>query len=191
MFNFFETGGKGTSDIAKSQIKCFCYSNLTTSIKYSVCDFVWSGWDIKYSFARFVVLQLAEFCIAVLCIDMMQTGDKLRCTALAWSSFITNTHSMLISIFTTRQFTWKPGWITHYLLVSQWKFFLQANLQFSKTTTAQNHFLPSGKFVVSFESTVMEGLMIQIISSLPLWSQDNTLMVFMYIFIVTIIALKA
>lgn len=132
MFNFFETGGTGTSDIAKSQIKCFCYSNLTMSIKYSVCDFVWSGCDIKYRFARFVLLQLSEFYIAVLCIDMMQTGEKLRCTALAWSSFITNTHFMLISIFTTRQFTWKPGWITHYLLVSQWKFFLQANFSSAK-----------------------------------------------------------
>lgn len=155
MFNFFETGGKGTSDIAKSQIKCFCYTGLTMSIKYSVCDFVWSD-----SFARFVVVHLAEFYIAVLCINIMQTGEKLRCTASAWSSFITNTHSMLISIFTTRQFTWKPGWITHYLLVSQWKFFLQANVLFSKTTTAQNLFLLSRKFVVSFESTIMEGLMI-------------------------------
>lgn len=42
---------------------------------------------------------------------------------------------MLISIFTTRQFPWKPRWITHYLLVSQWKFFLQANLQQNHSST--------------------------------------------------------
>lgn len=61
------------------------------SIKYSVFDFVWSGWDFKDSFAMSVVVQLAEIYIAVLCIDKMQTGEKVRCTALVWSSFITNT----------------------------------------------------------------------------------------------------
>lgn len=157
MFNFFEMGGKRTSGIDKSQIKCFCYTNLTVSIKYSVCNFVWSGWDTKHSFARFVVVQLAEFYFTVLYIDIMQTGEKLRCTALAWSSFITNTPCLYQYLLQDNSLESLDGLHTISWWVNENSYYRQI---FSKTTAAQNLFLPSGKFVVSFDSTIMEGLMI-------------------------------
>lgn len=71
-----------------------------------------------------------------------------------------NIYYKTIHLKTWVDYTLSPG--------ESMKILSTGKFQFSKTTTAQNHFLSSGKFVVSFESTVMEGLMIQIISSLPL-----------------------